>query len=108
MSGLRLGMFLTPASNPARPMAEILDWNVDVIRKADELGYHEVWIGSHLTSHYSRIACPQHVIARVLGETRRLVLGAGVDVVYQQHPVTMAAQISQLYHIERGRLHFCF
>jgi len=107
-SGLKLGMFLTPATNPARPMADVLDWNIDVIRKADELGYDEVWIGSHLTSHYSRIACPQHVIARAIGDTRRLMLGAGVDVVYQQHPVTLAASLAQLDHMARGRLHFGF
>ena len=55
---LKLGMFLTPASNPTRPMSEIIDWNIDVIRKAEEHGYDEVWVGSHLTSHYSPIACP--------------------------------------------------
>ena len=37
-------------------MSEIIDWNIDVIRKAEEFGYDEVWVGSHLTSHYSRIA----------------------------------------------------
>ena len=59
---LKLGMFLTPASNPARPMAEIIDWNIDVIRAAEQLGYDEVWIGSHLTSHYSRdrVSDPDH------------------------------------------------
>ena len=68
---LKLGMFLTPASNPTRPMSEVIDWNLDVIRKAEEHGYDEVWVGSHLTSHYSRIACPLQVIARATGETSR-------------------------------------
>ena len=53
---LKLGMFLTPASNPSRPMADVLDWNVDVIRKAEEYGYDEAWIGSHLTSHSHSLA----------------------------------------------------
>lgn len=106
--GLELGMFLTPATQPDRPMSQIIDWNLEVIRKAEELGYAEIWIGSHLTSHYSPIACPQYVIARALAETTRIKLGPGVDVVYQQHPVTMAAQLAQLDHMARGRLQFGF
>lgn len=64
---LKLGMFLTPATLPARATSEIIDWNLDVIRKAEEVGYAEVWVGSHITSRWSPIAVPQHVIARALG-----------------------------------------
>jgi alkanesulfonate monooxygenase SsuD/methylene tetrahydromethanopterin reductase-like flavin-dependent oxidoreductase (luciferase family) len=105
---IKLGMFLTPASNPSRPMSEVLDWNIDVIRKAEQYGYDEAWIGSHLTSHFSRIACPLQVIARAIGETSRIRLGAGVSVLYQNHPLTMAAQLAQLDHMARGRLNFGF
>jgi alkanesulfonate monooxygenase SsuD/methylene tetrahydromethanopterin reductase-like flavin-dependent oxidoreductase (luciferase family) len=105
---LKLGMFLTPASNPTRPMSEVIDWNLDVIRKAEEHGYDEVWVGSHLTSHYSRIACPLQVIARATGETSRIRLGTGVAVLYQNHPLTIAAQLAQLDHMARGRINFGF
>ncbi len=105
---LKLGMFLTPASNPKRPMAETIDWNIDVIRAAEQFGYDEVWIGSHLTSHYSRIACPIQMIARALGETSRIRLGTGVAVLYQNHPLTVAAQLAQLDHMARGRINFGF
>jgi alkanesulfonate monooxygenase SsuD/methylene tetrahydromethanopterin reductase-like flavin-dependent oxidoreductase (luciferase family) len=101
-------MFLTPASNPTRPMSEIIDWNLDVIRKAEAYGYDEVWVGSHLTSHYSPIACPLQVIARATGETSRIRLGAGVSVLYQNHPLTIAAQLAQLDHMARGRINFGF
>jgi alkanesulfonate monooxygenase SsuD/methylene tetrahydromethanopterin reductase-like flavin-dependent oxidoreductase (luciferase family) len=103
---LKLGMFLTPASNPTRPMSEIIDWNLDVIRKAEECGYDEVWVGSHLTSHYSPIACPLQVIARAIGETSRIRLGTGVCVLYQNHPLTIAAHLAQLDHMARGRINF--
>ena len=39
--GLKLGMFLTPGTNPDRPMSKIIDWNLDVIRRAEEFGYAE-------------------------------------------------------------------
>lgn len=105
---LKLGMFLTPASNPKRPMADVIDWNLDVIRKAEEFGYDETWVGSHLTSHYSRIACPMQVIARAIGETSRIMLGTGVAVLYQNHPLAIAAQLAQLDHMARGRINFGF
>ena len=44
---LKLGMFLTPATLPTRATSEVIDWNLDVIRKAEEVGYAEVWVGSH-------------------------------------------------------------
>src|SRR6266478_108102 len=105
---LKLGMFLTPASNPQRPMSEVIDWNIDVIRMAERYGYDEVWVGSHLTSHYSRIACPMQVIARAIGETSKIMLGTGVTVLYQNHPLTIAAQLAQLDHMARGRINFGF
>ena len=80
---LKLGMFLTPASHPQRPMSEVIDWNIDVIRMAERYSYDEVWVGSHLTSHYSRIACPIQVIARAIDETSKIMLGTGVTVLYK-------------------------
>jgi alkanesulfonate monooxygenase SsuD/methylene tetrahydromethanopterin reductase-like flavin-dependent oxidoreductase (luciferase family) len=106
--GLKLGMFLTPGTNPDRPMSKIIDWNLDVIRCAEELRYAEIWIGSHITSLYSPIACPQQIIARALADTRRIMLGTGVEVLYQNHPLTVAAQLAQLDHMARGRLNFGF
>ena len=105
---LKLGMFLTPGSNPRRPICDIISWNLDVIRKAEQYGYDEVWVGSHLTSHYSPIACPLQVIARASAETSRIMLGTGVTVLYQNHPLTVAAQLAQLDHMTRGRINFGF
>ena len=105
---LKLGMFLTPGSNPNRPICDIISWNLEVIRKAEQYGYDEVWVGSHLTSHYSPIACPLQVIARASAETSRIMLGTGVTVLYQNHPLTVAAQLAQLDHMTRGRINFGF
>lgn len=101
-------MFLTPATLPTRTTAELLDWNLEVIRRADELGYAEIWIGSHLTSRWSPVACPQHLIARSLADTRQVMLAPGVEALYQTHPVTLAVQLAQLDQMARGRLLFGF
>lgn len=106
--GLRLGMFLMPASRPDTPLSDVIDWYQSVIRQADQVGYDEVWVGTHMTSKYERITAPQQIIARALGETERVVLGTGVELLYQQHPVTLALQLAQLDHMARGRLLFGF
>ena len=105
---MKLGMFLMPATLPGRPLAEALDWNLEVIRRADAYGYHEAWIGQHFTTPWEPIVSPQQLIARALGETQRIVLGTGVEVLYNSHPVRLALELAQLDHLARGRLLFGF
>ena len=105
---LKLGLFLMPATLPECSLAEALDWNIEVIRKADSLGYSEAWIGQHLTTPWEPIVSPQQLIARCLGETDNIVLGTGVEVLYNSHPVRLALELAQLDHMARGRLHFGF
>ncbi|MGE3993112.1 LLM class flavin-dependent oxidoreductase, partial [Pseudorhodoplanes sp.] len=105
---LRLGMFLMPASRPDTPLSNVIDWYLEVIREADALGYSEMWVGTHMTSKYERITAPQQIIARALGETKSITFGTGVEILYQQHPVTLALQLAQLDHMAQGRLLFGF
>lgn len=105
---MELGLFLMPATSPERPLAETIDWNLEVLRRADAYGYDEAWVGEHITSPWEPIAAPQHIIARAIGETTHLRLGTGVEVLYQQHPVRLAAELAQLDHMAKGRLLFGF
>jgi alkanesulfonate monooxygenase SsuD/methylene tetrahydromethanopterin reductase-like flavin-dependent oxidoreductase (luciferase family) len=79
-----------------------------VIRRADAYGYAEAWMGQHITSPWEPIPSPQQIIARLIGETRQIRLGTGVEVLYQQHPVRLAAELMQLDHMAKGRLMFGF
>lgn len=105
---MELGVFLQPATPPGRPLAEVIDWNLEVIRHADALGYGEAWLGQHITSLWEPIPSPQQMIARLIGETTQIRLGTGVEILYQQHPVRLAAELMQLDHMARGRLLFGF
>jgi len=108
MRMLKLGLFLMPATLPGRSVADALDWNLDVLRWADRCGYDEAWIGQHFTTPWEPVVAPQQLIARALGETERLVMGTGVEVLYTSHPVRLALELAQLDHMARGRLHFGF
>ena len=105
---LKLGLFLMPATLPGRSLADALDWNLEVIRRADQYGYSEAWIGQHFTTPWEPIVSPQQVIARALGETDNIMLGTGVEVLYNSHPVRLALELAQLDHMARGRLMFGF
>jgi alkanesulfonate monooxygenase SsuD/methylene tetrahydromethanopterin reductase-like flavin-dependent oxidoreductase (luciferase family) len=105
---IELGMFLQPATRPGRPLADVIDWNVDVIRHADACGFSEVWVGQHITSPWEPLPAPQQIIARAIGETGTIRLGTGVEVLYQSHPVRLATELAQLDHMARGRLMFGF
>lgn len=105
---LKLGMFLMPATLPDTPLADALDWNIEVIRRADELGYQEAWIGQHFTTPWEPVVSPQQLIARCLADTSKIQLGTGVEVLYNSHPVRLALELAQLDHLARGRVLFGF
>jgi alkanesulfonate monooxygenase SsuD/methylene tetrahydromethanopterin reductase-like flavin-dependent oxidoreductase (luciferase family) len=105
---MELGMFLQPASKPNRPLADTIDWNLDVIRHADACGYSEVWVGQHITSPWEPLPSPQQIIARAIGETSKIKLGTGVEVLYQSHPIRLATELAQLDQMAKGRLLFGF
>lgn len=105
---MELGIFLQPATPPGQPLAEVIDWNLEVARRADALGYDEAWIGQHITSRWEPLPSPQQMIARLIGETSTIRLGTGVEILYQQHPVRLATELLQLDHMAKGRLLFGF
>ena len=105
---MELGLFLQPATPPGRPLAEVIDWNLEVVRRADALGYDEAWVGQHITSRWEPLPSPQQMIARLIGETSTIRLGTGVEILYQQHPVRLASELLQLDHMAKGRLLFGF
>lgn len=105
---LKLGLFLMPATAPERMLADTLDWNLEILRRAEHYGYDEAWIGQHFTTPWEPIVSPQQIIARALAETARLRLGTGVEVLYTSHPVRLALELAQLDHLARGRLMFGF
>ena len=105
---MKIGLFLQPATSPKRPLYESVNWNIEVIKKADQLGYSEAWIGQHITSPWEPLPSPQQIIARSIGETSKIKLGTGVEVLYQSHPIRLAAELAQLDHLSGGRLLFGF
>ena len=74
---IRHGMFIMPFHPPEKPPSQCYDEDLELIVRAEELGFTEFWIGEHHTMKYENIVMPEIFIARALGETSTIRLGSG-------------------------------
>jgi len=102
------GMFIMPFHDPSKPLAQGYDEDLELIVKAEELGFSEFWIGEHHTMLYETIVMPEIFIARALGETSRIRLGPAPVCLQQHHPAHVASRLAFLDHLSKGRLNLCF
>jgi alkanesulfonate monooxygenase SsuD/methylene tetrahydromethanopterin reductase-like flavin-dependent oxidoreductase (luciferase family) len=49
VKAIRYGMFIMPFHDPAKPLAQCYDEDLELIVRAEELGFSEFWIGEHHT-----------------------------------------------------------
>ncbi len=106
---IRHGMFIMPFhNNPAKPLAQCYDEDLELIVRAEELGFEEFWIGEHHTMKYENIVMPEIFIGRALGDTKRIRLGPAPVCLNQHHPAHVAGRLAFLDHLSKGRLNLCF
>jgi alkanesulfonate monooxygenase SsuD/methylene tetrahydromethanopterin reductase-like flavin-dependent oxidoreductase (luciferase family) len=108
VSAIRHGMFIMPFHPPTKPAAQCYDEDLELIVRAEELGFGEFWIGEHHTMKYENIVMPEIFIARALGETKRIRLGPAPACLNQHHPAHVASRLAFLDHLAKGRLNLCF
>ncbi len=102
------GMFIMPFHDPAKPPAQCYDEDLELIVRAEALGFSEFWIGEHHTMKYENIVMPEIFIARALGETKRIRLGPAPVCLQQHHPAHVASRLAFLDHLSKGRLNLAF
>src|SRR5690349_10794738 len=101
---MRIGVCLNPGHHPDRATSDNAEWDLQVIRWADELGFAEAWIGEHLTVPWEGCPAPDLLIAQAVRETERIRLGpASLNLPYH-HPATLAHRLAYLDRITDGRL----
>ena len=101
-------MFIMPFHDPAKPAAQCYDEDLELIVRAEELGFTEFWIGEHHTMKYENIVMPEIFIARALGETKTIRMGPAPVCLQQHHPAHVACRLAFLDHLSKGRLNLCF
>lgn len=103
---MRFGLFMMPLHPPERSFVDSWERDLAQIVLADRLGYHEVWIGEHLTERWENAPAPELLIAQALVKTERIVLATGVTLLALHNPVEVAHRIAMLDHLARGRFYW--
>lgn len=107
MQPLSSGIFIMPFHDPAKPLAQCYDEDLELIVRAEQLGFSEFWIGEHHTLKYESIVMPEIFIARALGETETIRMGPAPICLNQHHPAHVASRLAFLDHLSKGRLNLC-
>ena len=100
------GLFTMPSHPPERSLEDGQDWDLQVLRWADELGYREAWIGEHHTAPWEPHPAPDLLVAQALQQTSRIRLGPGGFLLPFHHPAELANRVAMLDHLAQGRLNF--
>ena len=103
---MQFGLFMMPLHPPHRSYADSYDRDLALLVAADRLGYHEAWIGEHITERWENAPCPDLLIAKALALTSQIKLATGVTLLAIHNPVEVAHRIAMLDHLARGRFYW--
>ncbi|MAG17820.1 MAG: hypothetical protein CMJ21_07095 [Phycisphaerae bacterium] len=101
-------MFVMPVHDPAKPLAQCYDEDLELAVQCEETGFTDFWVGEHHSSTVENIVMPEVFLAKVLGMTRTIRVGAAPVCLPYHHPVHVASRLAFLDHLSHGRLNVCF
>jgi alkanesulfonate monooxygenase SsuD/methylene tetrahydromethanopterin reductase-like flavin-dependent oxidoreductase (luciferase family) len=103
---MEFGYFTMPSHPPERDFKAGCEWDLQVLRWLDELGFTECWIGEHHTAQWEPHPAPDLLLAQAFRETSRIKLGPGGFLLPYHHPAELANRLAAMDHMSGGRLLF--
>ena len=103
---MQFGYFTMPSHPPERSFRDGFEWDLEVIRHIDSLGFSEAWFGEHHTAPWEPNPAPDLLVTRALAETQQIRLGPGGFLLPYHHPAELANRVAALDHLSEGRLNF--
>ncbi len=100
---MRLGYFAMPMHPLGRAWADTLREDQEAVVLADRLGFHDAFIGEHLTDQYENITNSLLFLATLIPQTTQIRLGTGTTNLSHQHPVLVAVNSAMFDHLSGGR-----
>src|SRR5215813_6303482 len=100
---MRLGYFTMPVHPMHRNWTETLKEDRQAIILADKLGFHDAFMGEHLTDRCENVTNSMLFQATLIAETSRIKLATGTTNLSQMHPVLVAVQAAMFDHLAEGR-----
>lgn len=101
---MQLGYFLMPLHPPGKDITLCFEEDLELIVRAEALGYTEAWIGQHHTVAWEPIPANEVFISNAMARTSTITFGTGVTIAPFHHPVNVAVRLALLDHLSRGRL----
>ncbi|SDW42880.1 LLM class flavin-dependent oxidoreductase [Roseicitreum antarcticum] len=101
---MKLGYFTMPMHPAHRIWEETLREDRETVILADKLGFHDAFIGEHLTDVHENITNSMIFLSSLVGETKTIKLATGTSNLSQLHPVLVAANAAMLDHMSGGRM----
>jgi len=100
---MRLGYFTMPVHPLGRDWSQTLHEDRDAIILADQLGFHDAFMGEHLTDAVENITNSMMFLATLIHDTRTIKLATGTTNLAQMHPVLIAVNAAMFDHLAQGR-----
>jgi alkanesulfonate monooxygenase SsuD/methylene tetrahydromethanopterin reductase-like flavin-dependent oxidoreductase (luciferase family) len=98
-----LGYFTMPVHPMHRDWSQTLREDREAVILADELGFHDAFVGEHLTDACETITNSMIFHATLIHSTKRIKLATGTTNLSQMHPVVIAVNAAMLDHLAQGR-----
>jgi alkanesulfonate monooxygenase SsuD/methylene tetrahydromethanopterin reductase-like flavin-dependent oxidoreductase (luciferase family) len=103
---MRLGYFTMPVHPLGRDWSQTLREDREAIIHADRLGFHDAFMGEHLTDACENITNSMLFLATLIHDTRTIKLATGTTNLAQMHPVLVAGNAAMFDHLAQGRFIF--
>jgi alkanesulfonate monooxygenase SsuD/methylene tetrahydromethanopterin reductase-like flavin-dependent oxidoreductase (luciferase family) len=103
---MKLGLFMMPVHPLHRDPAVTLQEDRETIILADRLGFHDAFVGEHLTDKTENVTNSFIFLASLIHATKSIKLATGTSNLSQSHPVLIAAHAAMFDHLARGRFIF--
>lgn len=103
---MRLGYFTMPVHPLGRSWTETLHEDREQIILCDKLGFHDAFVGEHLTDGCETVTNSTIFLASLISDTKTLKLATGTTNLSQIHPVVVAANAAMFDHLSKGRFIF--
>ena len=100
---MRLGYFTMPVHPMGRDWSQTLREDREAIILADKLGFHDAFVGEHLTDACENVTNSTLFLATLIHETKTIKLASGTTNLSQMHPVVVAANAAMFDHLAQGR-----
>ena len=101
---MRFGSWVFPISQNSKNDGNVIDDTLTEIDRWEALGFDAIWLSEHHFDGATAYADPVVFAAAVTQRTKNVTIGFAVVEMALHHPVRLAAQVSLLDHLSKGRM----